>query len=206
MGMTAEEIMEWGGKSPYNTCPPIDVLDRLIENERSETVEHLVWRFFSKVKRPPRGEVGCWEWTGFLNRGGYGQFHFNGRAVMAHRLSYLIFWGSEHEKRGTYIRGLLMMHACDNRKCVSPYHLSPGDFQENNDDMRRKGRARYVGGRGLNWGENNGKTILRAEQVREIRKLLAEGHLSQRKIGALFGVTQGAIFEIKKGNNWRKLL
>lgn len=45
---------------------------------------------------------------------------------------------------------------------------------------------------------------LTVEQVREIKKLLAQG-MSQRKIAAQYGLTQGTIWFINVGRNWRRV-
>ena len=51
-------------------------------------------------------------------------------------------------------------------------------------------------------GERHGMVILTGKQVSEIRRLLSAGELSQREIGALFGVSRGCIRDIKAGKSW----
>lgn len=51
-------------------------------------------------------------------------------------------------------------------------------------------------------GSLNYKALLNEEQVTEILKLLAEGKLSQEKIGALYGVSQLTISNIATGRSW----
>lgn len=60
----------------------------------------------------------CWEWTGFINKDGYGQCYFNKKTWRAHRLIFTIFRGSVHN-------GLECDHLCRNSKCVNPWHLDP---------------------------------------------------------------------------------
>jgi group I intron endonuclease len=50
-------------------------------------------------------------------------------------------------------------------------------------------------------GENNSYAKLTADDVREIRKLLAAGVL-QKEIAKRFGVSKGAITDINRGKNW----
>lgn len=75
-------------------------------------------------------ETGCWQWTGSVNRGGYGQFAFgrrtNGhmRNALAHRASYAIHVGAIPD-------GLEIDHLCRNRLCVNPTHLEPVDRKTN---------------------------------------------------------------------------
>lgn len=69
----------------------------------------------------------CWEWTGNLDRDGYGRFKVGPAAgrpasevgtFAAHRWSYEFLTG---EKLGD----LVLDHACRNRPCVNPDHLTP---------------------------------------------------------------------------------
>lgn len=78
---------------------------------------------------------GCWEWQGGLDKYGYGQTRFNGKNNRAHRLFYTLFVGPIPD-------GLMILHECDNRRCVNPDHLKPGTNQDNLTDMANKGRAR----------------------------------------------------------------
>jgi len=77
-------------------------------------------RFWSKVVATPNG---CWEWRG-IKRIGYGQFHFQGKQVQAHRLSYELLVAPIPE-------GLTIDHLCRNRACVNPAHLEPILIREN---------------------------------------------------------------------------
>lgn len=92
----------------------------------------MVDRFWSKVDRS--GE--CWEWTGSVNRYGYGRIAKprNAGPMLAHRYSAMLHFGMFDTR-------LLVCHSCDNPKCVRPEHLFIGDMQQNMDDMVAKGRA-----------------------------------------------------------------
>ena len=72
-------------------------------------------RFLDKVEVSERG---CWIWTGHLDKKGYGQFWYEGRAVWAHRWS-LWYW------TGAMLDGLHSHHECRNPSCVNPEHLAP---------------------------------------------------------------------------------
>ena len=62
-------------------------------------------------------DSGCWEWQGFINPGGYGQFGSeSGKIMLAHRWSYQRFVGG-------LVDGLEIDHLCRNTKCCNPKHL-----------------------------------------------------------------------------------
>lgn len=77
--------------------------------------------------------TGCWNWTRSLQTGGYGQIQISGRNWLAHRLSWFL-----HHYR---LPVGLLMHSCDNRRCVNPDHLSEGTHRQNWEDAVAKGRA-----------------------------------------------------------------
>ena len=78
----------------------------------------------------------CFEWTGTKVKSGYGVFAFGGRSYLAHRLSFLLNGGAHGFP--------VIMHTCDNPRCVNPAHLVGGSYKENTDDMIAKGRQVVV--------------------------------------------------------------
>lgn len=86
----------------------------------------------------------CWEWTGCLDSGGYGQFSWNGKKVLVHRFSYELSMGF------TIPTGLEIDHLCKTRKCVNPSHLEVVTKTEN---LSR--------GNGAHKNQNTGTTICR---------------------------------------------
>jgi HNH endonuclease len=80
-------------------------------------------------------ETGCYEWTGGKATNGYGIFHADGKAVLAHRYS----WESVN---GPIPDGLCVLHSCDNRGCQNAIeHMFLGNKKDNSQDMVAKGRA-----------------------------------------------------------------
>lgn len=142
-------------------------------------------RFWSKVRKTE----GCWEWTA-RTAYGYGVFclpgGLHGTNVRAHRLSW--------EMHNGPIPGcLLVLHKCDNRKCVRPDHLFLGTQQDNVDDM-------YAKGRNGDWnGERHGQAILTLDQVRHIRS----SNKRACELAADFHVTESTIYNVKAGRSWR---
>lgn len=91
-------------------------------------------RFSKKFKI--NQESNCWEWIGSFTSGGYGNFFSGGKLYRAHRYSYQLFVG-EIPDNG------VIMHRCDNVKCVNPDHLTAGTAKLNNIDAVLKNRHRW---------------------------------------------------------------
>ncbi|MBX9857404.1 MAG: HNH endonuclease [Gemmatimonadaceae bacterium] len=142
-------------------------------------------RFWSKVKKE---EGGCWTWQASTNRG-YGLFRVDHRKPMAkvHRLSYE--WVN-----GPVPRGLVVMHSCDNKRCVNPAHLTAGPQHEN----VRQAVARGLFQRGVEKPQHK----LTEAQVREIRARTAAGE-SMAKLALEFGVSSPTVQSIVHLRKWR---
>lgn len=115
-------------------------------------------RFEAKVSRQPNG--GCWLWTGATTRRGYGCIKSGEKIRAAHRVAYEQWVGEIGE-------GLLLMHSCDDRRCVNPDHLTPGTQLQNMHDMWSKGRGAK--------GEKNGNSKLTSFGVRYVFDMIAAG-------------------------------
>jgi hypothetical protein len=94
-------------------------------------------RFHSKTKMAESNRTGmigpCLEWTGTLDRNGYGQFHSGGAMLYATRWA----WANVH---GAITNGMYVCHRCDNPACVELSHLFLGTQADNIMDMCAKGR------------------------------------------------------------------
>jgi hypothetical protein len=92
-------------------------------------------RFEAMVDRSG-GPGACHLWGGQRTRQGYGIFYVARHNHLAHRLAYLLAGGGFGHP--------VIMHSCDNPRCVNPAHLSAGTPKANVADMDAKGR-RVVG-------------------------------------------------------------
>jgi len=145
-------------------------------------------RFWAKVN--VLGPDDCWEWLAGTNDKGYGNFWVEGKTLRPHRIS----WELTH---GPIPEGLHCLHHCDNRVCVNPSHLFLGTNKVNVDDRVLKGRTFHP------IGESHSLTKLSNEQVLEIRRLYTlENHVSQAKLGILFGVKRSVITKIISRKTW----
>jgi hypothetical protein len=88
-------------------------------------------RFWNKVNIPSLSD--CWEWQGSKNKHGYGHFKYKRKTHRAHRISWTLIKGEIPE-------GMCVLHRCDNRLCVNPFHLFLGTNQDNMDDKMKKNR------------------------------------------------------------------
>lgn len=150
----------------------------------------LEQKFWERTQR--RGGDECWPWTGETNNMGYGRIAFgstkNRRRVFAHHAALVI--------HGTPITGIVM-HTCDNPRCVNPSHLTQGTQADNLADMRAKRRHNY--------GERNGMAKLTNQEVVEMRALLASD-LSQQEIADRFRVSKQVVKDVKRGRRWAQVV
>lgn len=159
------------------------------------------------------GQDACWPWAGPRFRTGYGRIGHHG---YAHRVVYVL-------AHGAIPSGNVVRHTCDNPPCCNPAHLVAGTHADNMADMVARGRQcrgarkaaimRGCAARGdahgfrrhpeaCARGERQGHAKLTAAQVNEIRAAWARGGVTQRALGALFGVTQGTVGDILHGRTW----
>lgn len=154
-------------------------------------------RFNAKIDKTDN----CWNWTGSIDSGGYGFFiktlDKKSKVYKAHRFSYQHF-------KGDIPSGLLILHKCDNRKCVNPEHLFTGTQVDNMQDCIRKGRFKIVSDKFKAKGENAGNVKLNTEKVIKIKKMIRDG-IGNRVIAKEFNVVHGCISNIRVGKSWKHI-
>jgi HNH endonuclease len=135
----------------------------------------------------------CIEWGKCLSKAGYGVKRLAGKNVYAHRLAYC----ERHGLTLDEIKGSVVMHTCDNPKCVNPDHLLLGTQAENMKDMRIKKRTPL--------GENRKSSKLTTHDVIEIRASYDRGERKPRLLAKKYGVSYYTILKIgkrKPGSSW----
>lgn len=143
-------------------------------------------RFMSKVKF----SNGCWEWTGYLTKSGYGKVSVDGYKWLAHRYAY-------QQWNGPLIDGLVIMHECDNKKCVRPNHLTQGTTAKNNADAHARG---LINKKGI----ANSSAKLSEEEVYQIRQLLNIG-MPHTVLAKKFGISTRSVWNIAHFKTWTHL-
>lgn len=124
----------------------------------------------------------CWNWIGCVV-GGYGR-HLRDRA---HRTAYRMAYGEIPS-------GMVVMHKCDNPRCVKPEHLTVGTLADNNKDRAQKRRSAT--------GERAGRSKLLWIDIERIREAHRCG-ASARQLSMAWWVGRTTINSIVANKAWR---
>lgn len=142
-----------------------------------------VERFWHYVDK--QGPDACWLWLGgVIGNTGYGGFTLQNpkRKRGAHRVAFALHTGK-------WPQGMVL-HSCDTKLCCNPSHLREGSHRDNMDDLKVSGLASR--------GEQNAKSKLTKDQVKEIRKSSETNASLARQLG----VSPATISHIRTGRNW----
>ncbi|WP_425589925.1 hypothetical protein [Pseudomonas rossensis] len=114
--------------------------------------------------------------------------------MLSHRVAVGISSGLEPEA---------VCHSCDNPSCCNPSHLIAGSRLLNNQDMTAKGRHWSVACPEKSVkGEAHGSAKLSESSVAEIRRLYAQGGVSQREVARTYSVSQRTIAKVINRIGW----
>lgn len=132
-----------------------------------------IQQFWSKVKKGPK----CWEWTGRVNKKGYGVFS----RMKAHRIAHTL-------TKGPIPHGLQVSHHCDNPGCCNPGHLSAVTNHQNNAEKIDRNPS--------------GKVRFKWEDICEMRAMFANG-ASKGSIARRFSMSTKHVRAIISGECWK---
>lgn len=139
----------------------------------------------------PEPNCGCWLWSGPSKGGKNGNHYGSFGTEYAHRASYKMH-------KGEIPKGYFVCHSCDVPKCVNPHHLFLGTLEDNNADMRAKGRGVNPP---RNCGERHHNVKLTAVEVIEIRR----STLSAGQAAEMHGVSPATIKDIRRRRTWQEI-
>lgn len=124
---------------------------------------------------------------------GYSGISVNNKRVQHHRLAYCLAHGLQLED----IKGKVVMHTCDVRRCINPEHLVLGTHAENSADMVRKSRQAK--------GAKVGTATLSDAQAEEILHIIKTQRHSIKELASRYNVTVHVIYTLTSGPNWKHL-
>lgn len=132
---------------------------------------------------------GCYEYQGAITDNGYGFFWYKARNEYAHRVAWRLEKGEIPESK-------LVLHLCDNRRCVRVKHLFLGTHKDNTQDMMMKGRCVVVRG--------SDRSIISDATIKALKEDLKSGMRicdASRK----HGIEQPNVSAIARGKSWRHI-
>jgi hypothetical protein len=137
-------------------------------------------RFFQKVHGAQTVE--CWIWDGAISDSGYGWISYDKSQITVHRASYIMYYGPIPENK-------IVLHKCDNRRCVSPYHLYAGTYSDNMLDRSERNHKSFDFNRDSQFTQSDSLVM----------KNLKEQGFTYESIGKVYGVTGHTISDIVNG-------
>jgi hypothetical protein len=141
---------------------------------------------YAQILSHTKNEKECWITTYKNNFNGYCQVKIDGKRQYLHRWAYEFF-------NGEIPKDMIVLHNCDNTRCINPEHLILGTRKENSEDMVSKGRQAK--------GERHGQARLTEKQVKEIRI----DKRTAMTIAKENGVSKATIDKIRRGLIWKSL-
>lgn len=132
----------------------------------------------------------CINHEGAVNSSGYGSCRYLGVRAGRHVAAYCKANGVHPDE----LKGKVVMHSCDNRRCINPEHLSVGTQSQNIKDAVKRKRMPQTDG--------SNRLILTRSDVAFIKAHLIKGHGgNKREIGKRFGINPNYAVQIAGGRH-----
>ena len=125
----------------------------------------------------------------FKDSGGYAVKVYNYKKYLHHRWVYAQHNNIDLED----MKGLVVMHLCDNPSCINIDHLRLATQLDNIRDRNNKGRQAK--------GINNSQSKITEADVIAIRS----SSLTQKELAIKYGISRGNISQIKSRKLWKHL-
>jgi hypothetical protein len=156
-------------------------------------------RFWSKIDRANAG--GCWLWTAYRDKDGYGHFGVSrggrARTYRAHQIAYVLAYGPDP-------RGLFVAHTCGNPPCVRPSHLALVQPALQRRDAGQRGREAIRNDLSvMPRGSRNPNAKLTEEVVAELRRRYAAGGVSFGSLGREYDISGYAVSQAIRAESWK---
>lgn len=158
-------------------------------------------------RRTEKMPNGCWEYRGYILRGGYPSFNIDGKTRNAHHAAWIIVNGPIPSP------DLVVCHKCDNKLCVNPDHLFLGTQLQNIADKMVKGRQAKgdrIWTRShpelIKRGEASPNSKLTEDDVRAIRTSYNLKEANQYELAARYGVSQRLVFNVIHRRTWKHII
>jgi hypothetical protein len=163
-------------------------MKRHLINLPSIDIGKVSFRFWQKIQ--PLCNSSCLEWIGGRDKDGYGKFTIFHSTFRASRVAFFLYYGIDPGE-------LLVLHRCDNPKCVNPRHLKLGTQSDNIRDMDTKNRRGFID----THGEKSGRAILCEQDVVNIRN----SSKTTIQLARDYGVHYQTILHARRGLSWSHL-
>jgi hypothetical protein len=138
-------------------------------------------------------QTNCINWTGYIDKHGYGKFDFLGNHRGAHCVSYILS-NCEDIPEGQVVR-----HLCPtkNTRCVNSDHLTIGTYQQNAQDAIEAGTIRQ--------GDKNPNATISNKLAQMIIDSFGNKKTAKERAKE-FGVSEDIINCIDRAKSWRSLM
>ena len=136
----------------------------------------------------------CVEHTQGKGAQSYGTVYHLGKTHYMHRLVYCKHNNVTLED----LKGLVVRHTCDNKRCINPEHLLIGTYGDNYRDAQERGLLNIVRGEQCSYAK------LKQSDVDYIRQhyTARDRDYGARALARKFGIAHSTVVRIVGGERW----